>query len=172
MAEPNDRLAAERLAELLERYEGPLLRYAQRLVGGDLETARDVVQDTFLRAMQQDAAALDGQAGPWLYAVCRNRALDIRRKENRMTPTSETLLDARPSAGPPPGLSLETADDSRRLLAALDRLPASQQEVVRLKFQAGLRYKEIADVTGLTVTNVGFLLHTALRTIREQCGEA
>ncbi len=49
----------------------------------------------------------------------------------------------------------------------LDQLPDNQQEVVRLKFQNEMTYQEIADVTGLTVTNVGFLLHTALKRLRE-----
>ena len=47
-------------------------------------------------------------------------------------------------------------------------MPANQQEVVHLKFQSGLSYREISDVTGLSVSNVGFLLHTALARLREQ----
>jgi len=50
----------------------------------------------------------------------------------------------------------------------LAALPLNQREVVRLKFQNGLSYQEISRVTSLTVTNVGFLLHTALKTIRHQ----
>jgi RNA polymerase sigma-70 factor (ECF subfamily) len=45
-----------------------------------------------------------------------------------------------------------------------------QQEAVRLKFQHGLSYKEIASVLDLTVTNVGFILHTALKTLRARLG--
>ena len=44
----------------------------------------------------------------------------------------------------------------------------NQREVVRLKFQAGLSYAEISRVTGHSVSNVGFLLHTALKTLRRQ----
>ena len=49
----------------------------------------------------------------------------------------------------------------------LARLPENQQEVIRLKFQQGLSYKEISSVTGLSVTNVGFLIHTGLKRLRE-----
>ena len=49
----------------------------------------------------------------------------------------------------------------------LDQLPDNQQEVVRLKFQNEMTYQEIADVTGLSVTNVGSLLHTALKRLRD-----
>jgi RNA polymerase sigma factor (sigma-70 family) len=48
----------------------------------------------------------------------------------------------------------------------MQALPENQQEVVRLKFQNGMSYKEIASVTELTVTNVGFLLHRAINTLR------
>jgi RNA polymerase sigma-70 factor (ECF subfamily) len=48
----------------------------------------------------------------------------------------------------------------------MEALPENQREVVRLKFQNGMSYKEIATVTELTVSNVGFLIHTALATLR------
>jgi RNA polymerase sigma-70 factor (ECF subfamily) len=50
----------------------------------------------------------------------------------------------------------------------LATLSENQQEVVRLKFQSGLSYREISEITDLSVTNVGFLLHTALKKIRER----
>jgi RNA polymerase sigma-70 factor (ECF subfamily) len=49
---------------------------------------------------------------------------------------------------------------------ALDRLSENQREVIRLKFQQGLSYKEISEVTGLSSGNVGFLLHTGLKRLR------
>lgn len=60
-----------------------------------------------------------------------------------------------------------TRDSAEKVFRMLDQLPDNQQEVVRLKFQNDMTYQEIADVTGLTVTNVGFLLHTALKRLRE-----
>jgi RNA polymerase sigma-70 factor (ECF subfamily) len=47
-------------------------------------------------------------------------------------------------------------------------LPRNQQECIRLKFQSGLSYKQISDVTNLTATNVGFLIHTGLKTLRQR----
>lgn len=58
-----------------------------------------------------------------------------------------------------------------RVRTALDALPERQQEVVVLKFQNGLSYREIAEVTGLSVSNVGFQLHVALKTLRERLAE-
>jgi RNA polymerase sigma-70 factor (ECF subfamily) len=54
------------------------------------------------------------------------------------------------------------------LLRLIDRLPANQQEVVRLKFQNGFSYKEISRITELSVSNVGFLIHTAVTRMRAE----
>jgi len=59
----------------------------------------------------------------------------------------------------------DTADQIRRFLT---RLPENQQEVVRLKFQNGLSYREISRVTELSVSNVGYLIHVAIRKIRQE----
>jgi RNA polymerase sigma factor (sigma-70 family) len=148
-------------------HEGPLLRYSLRLTG-DLESARDVVQETFMRLCQQNPSDLDGHLPAWLFAVCRNLSLDVMRKEGRMTPLTDSQLLVRPSDEPPPSDVAARNDATSQILQLLERLPASQQEVVRLKFQNGLSYKEISSVTHLSVTNVGFLIHTALKTIRQQ----
>ena len=52
-----------------------------------------------------------------------------------------------------------------------DALPPNQREVIRLKFQNDLSYREIAEVTQLTETNVGFLLHTGLKKLRALLAE-
>ena len=65
-----------------------------------------------------------------------------------------------------PVARLEKSETAKGLLKQIARLPDRQQEVLRLKFHAGLSYKEIAEVTGLTSTNVGFILHTAISKLR------
>ena len=155
------------LRDALERHEGPLMRYACRLVG-DLEQARDIVQETFLRLCRETQANLDGHLTPWLYRVCRSRALDLKRKEGRMRELAEDVASPFVSHEPLP----DYRDDHAAVTRWLSTLPTNQQEVVRLKFQGGLTYKEISEVTNLTVTNVGFLLHTAIKTLRGRMVEA
>lgn len=75
------------------------------------------------------------------------------------------------SLGPDPGAPAEVSAQQREVLAVLRTLPAGQQEVVRLKFQSDLSYREISDITGHSVTNVGNLLHTALATVRDRMRE-
>ncbi len=147
-------------------YEKPLTRYAAHITG-DVERAKEVVQDTFLKLCRQKPAEIRNHLAQWLYTVCRNRALDVRRKERRMTGISDAQLQQAYS-GPELSAALEKEEQFADVLKILNTLPANQQEVLRLKFQSDLSYDEISQITSLTVSNVGFLIHTGLKTIRER----
>jgi len=164
-------LAADRewICAALRQYEQPLTQYAARLLLGDVDRARDVVQDTFLKLWTVERASVDGHLGQWLYRVCRNRALDVRRKESRMTVLTENQGETRAASwrttdADPPAAPVECGS----ALAVLETLSERQQEVIRLKFQGGLSYREIATVMDLTVNHVGVLIHNTLKTIRER----
>ncbi len=144
----------------------PLLRYATRLFNGDVDRARDVVQDTFLRLMAQPFEAVDGHAVEWLFTVCRHRALDVLRKESRMKRFGEGEAERVTATDSRPGFMLEHEETHAAILRLIEQLPPNQQEVVRLKFQNGFSYKEISHITELSVTNVGFLIHTAVARLR------
>lgn len=161
MGEPDGR---DWLDDLLARYEGPLLRYVARLTG-DGERARDIVQDAFVRLVRERPGVIENHTAEWLYAVCRNRAIDVHRKERRMKPMVLVEAETTPAIESPAD-TIEQRDSASAVMKLLTTLPENQQEVVRLKFQDGLSYKEIAGVTGLSVSNVGFLIHTAIRTLR------
>lgn len=152
----------------LRKHEGPLLRYAASLVG---ETrAQDVVQDAFLRLCSQPAHSVQDHSAAWLFTVCRNRAIEIRRAERRLRRIEENdeRLEAPDSV---PLAKLERAENVSRVGAAVAALPQKQREVLRLKVEAGLSYKDIAAVMNLTVSNVGFILHTAITAIRDALTE-
>jgi RNA polymerase sigma factor (sigma-70 family) len=155
------------LQAALSRFEQPLLRYAARIVGDD-EAARDVVQDTFCKLHGQPRDVVEPKLAEWLYTVCRNRALDVRRKEARMADVSDAALATSPSADPGPSAVAEVRDTSRKVSRLLATLPENQREVVRLKFEHGLSYQEIAKVTSLSVSNVGYLLHVAIKTLGQR----
>jgi RNA polymerase sigma-70 factor (ECF subfamily) len=134
---------AEWFRSVLERYEGPLTRYAG-LITGNLERAQDVVQDTFLKLCEQEPDEIEGYLAEWLFAVCRNRALDVQRKESRMRPMADEDLQNHSSTELPPDKVIELKESSQALLKLIETLPWRQQEIVRLKFQNGLSYAEIA----------------------------
>ena len=167
----------------IEEHQSGLVRYAQHFLG-DLERGRDVVQDTFLQLCRQSPEKLENDIKPvlrpWLFRVCRNRAIDICRKEKRMklAPADELAQRiADPETGRSSGCSMPEAAAQKKeqadsLGTQIKRLPENQQEVLRLKFHAGLSYREIAEITGLTTSNVGFLLHTAITKLRQRVASA
>ena len=153
------------IKEVLDSHEGPLLRYAYRLCS-DLELARDAVQDTFLKLCREDRSKIESYLVKWLFTVCRNRVFEILRKENRMTGMTELELVQKPVGTESPADVAEKAEDRSTLKALMQELPEREQEVLRLKFQNGLSYKEISEITSLSVSNVGFILHKTIKELR------
>lgn len=157
---------ADWITAAMDAHAEALVRYTARLTP-DLDTARDVVQDAFVRLCRADRAAIGERVDLWLFTVCRNRAFDLYRKDRRMTPLTEAAARTQAVADADPEAAALRLDAHGRLLALLATLTDRQQEVVRLKFQHELSYAEIAQVTGLSVANVGYLLHMALKRLRE-----
>ncbi len=161
----------ERMKALLARFELPLLQYATRIIG-DRDRARDVVQETFVRLQRDGTEFEDDAPAKWLFTVCRNRALNVCRKEKRMTYLDEEILEAQPAEEPLPFEQLERKEAAGFLLKLVATLPPRQQEVIQLKFQNDLSYQQIAEITKTTANNVGVLIHTALRTLRAKYAQA
>jgi len=167
----NDRLAmitnADDLVEYaLAKYESPLIGYAMTILK-DLERARDVVQDTFIRLYKQDVEKVKTGLKTWLYTVCRNRALDVLRKEKRMVVVDDEMFSYTESRDLSPDRAIDQTERLEQLMCYLDTISENQKKVILLKFQQGMSYQEISDATGLTTGNVGFLLHNGLKRLRE-----
>ncbi len=163
-AETND----QRLEAAQRELGTPLLAFARSILREDRERGHDVVQDVFLKLHKHGADKIEpGRMKAWLFAVCRNRAIDILRKEKPMTVTDANELASVRDQRPDPSIEAERREQHSQVLDLVDRLPDNQREVVRLKFQSDLSYREIADVTQLSVSNVGFLLHNALKQLRK-----
>ena len=157
----------EEFEEIAHRFEIPLLQYARRITG-DREQARDVVQETFVRFQRNGALRREDGPATWLFTVCRNAALNVCRKERRMTYVDEEVIEARESEQPMPFDQLEQKEATGFLLRIVGTLPPRQQEVIQLKFQNDLSYQQIAEIMQTTANNVGVLLHTALRALRQR----
>ena len=127
-----------------------------------------MAQDTFLRLCRVPEEKVGNHVRQWLFAVCRNRAMDVLKKENRMTTVSQREALDRAGCDGDPTISAERKEAVRMAVAVLETLPTNQQEVIRLKVQNGLSYREISEVTGLSVSNVGFLMHRGIKTLRER----
>lgn len=156
--------------EAVDVYELPLLRYARRILG-DVDLAADTVQHAFVKLCEESQERLEGRVAPWLFRVCRNRALDHLRQSGR----ERSLLGegdiAAPTEGQPasretdPALAVERADLAARLRELLKDLPAPQRETIDLWCE-GLTYRQIAEVTGRQEGHVRVLAHRGLTSLR------
>lgn len=147
------------LAALFESEESGLLRYALSLVRRR-SVAEDLVQETFLRLHQVWADVENPRA--WAYRSLRNLALNHLRDH---PPARESELHEESAAHegtlPPEQLGRAEAVGNMRLLLA--ELPPEDRDLVRLKYQEGLKYDEISRRTGLSAGNVGYRLHHVLK---------
>lgn len=159
--------------EAVETYELPLLRYARRLLD-DLDLAHDAVQHAFVKLCEQSQEKMQGHIAPWLFRVCRNKAIDHLRHAGR----ERTLLDddkeSQTAATPVPAADNREANpadlaerhDLADLVAQLlTHLPVAQRETLDL-WCAGLSHRQIAEVTGRSEGNVRVLTHRGLSTLR------
>jgi RNA polymerase sigma-70 factor (ECF subfamily) len=127
-----------------------------------------VVQEAFIRlfkAWSPGLAAAD-YIRRWLYRVTHNLAVDYIRRESRLRVLHQQhateVQDAR-GAGPNADLAREEAMETA--LYHLRRLKPEERQVVILRLQEGLSYREISAIIGKTETNVGFILHQAVKKI-------
>ena len=132
------------LRRALTDFEVPLTRYAVSILG-DIERARDAVQDTFVKLYEQDPEAIEDKVKAWLFTVCRNRSYDIMNKEKTVTTLDDNEIHALPSSADDPAQLMARGEDRekldsdlKKLLSLIEALPDRQREVMRLKFQADL----------------------------------
>jgi RNA polymerase sigma-70 factor (ECF subfamily) len=170
MSEPPKESPHAWLLAALARFERPLVRYAFSLCG-DLEQSRDAVQDTFVRLSREPPRRghedIEGLAA-WLFTVCRHRVIDSHRKNQRLVPMDTELLDRTASETARPDGALDHKETTGRIRRMIAELPAKQQRVLKMKFEAGLSYKEISAATGLSTGNIGWLIHQAVQSLRNQ----
>jgi RNA polymerase sigma-70 factor (ECF subfamily) len=155
--------------EALNEHELALTRYALRLLG-NREQARDVVQHAFLKLCEQSPEKLVGGERQWLYAVCRNRALDLLRhgKTSGGEPNPESEAGWRDAVGrePDPANAAEQEELSDILVRLVRELPAAQREAIDL-WRDGFNYREIAEIIRRQEGNVRVLVHRGLAALRE-----
>lgn len=153
------------LNELVATYESALLRHAARLTG-NAAAAEDVVQNAFIKLIRRWKGPLapSPPLAGWLYRVVHNEAVDHVRHEARRHELyasharDRATRQAAEVARPP-----EPSERAAAAAAALARLPERERLLVTLKVYEDKSYREIAEIAGLSVGNVGFILHHAMK---------
>jgi len=158
-------ITSQNLAEAFTELREPVSRYLLAL-GLAPPEAEEVVQETFLRLCQHlDANGSQGNLRGWVFRVAHNLARDeYRRKQRRPAEP----LDVESASGDTPEQLLLALERTRRLEAAMSRLPVHQQECLHLRAE-GLRYREIAEVLNAAVSTVADWVQQALKTLAKEC---
>jgi RNA polymerase sigma factor (sigma-70 family) len=154
--------------EAMEAHQSALIRYARSLLH-DGDRARDAVQEAFIKLCQQSPEKVGDHLLPWLFRAVRNQCLNMLRKEKRMSHLDDldsVSVQENPAQSHPQEQRRKETINS--LFELVETLPHRQRELVLLKFQQDFSYQEISDVTGLSVTNVGYILHQAIRALKHQ----
>jgi len=158
------------LLEAVDHYEQPLTRYARRLLG-DIDLAADAVQHAFVKLCAESRSRVGERVAPWLYRVCRNRAVDHLRHAGREQALADGDTLAHGAATEPldrdvdPAVAAERSDLATRLRTLLLALPAPQRETIDLWCE-GFTYREIAGITGRQEGHVRVLAHRGLAALR------
>ena len=164
--------------QLVLRWERPIYALAYRVIGRE-EDARDVAQETFLRAFRA-LSGFKGQAkfSSWLYRITLNLCRDWIRKEKR-TPVSQAPegIDIIELAGEAtPAESIEQLVGRKELGRAVSRamamLPEEQRTAIILKEYHGLTFQEIADMLDCPLSTVKTRLYQGPSVVRKQLEDA
>jgi RNA polymerase sigma factor (sigma-70 family) len=160
----------ETIEELFAALESPLLSYALRLVG-ERGLAEDIVQESFMRLHAHFAEVREPRR--WLYRTAHNLALNQRRGSDKIISLEpgEGAGNAHGESSDPqllPDEQIIRLEGIGLVRLSIGSLDERGQELIRLKFQENLSYKEISARTGLKVGHVGYLLHHAIKAIADE----
>src|ERR671910_535923 len=158
--------------QLVLRWERPIYALAYRVIGRE-EDARDVAQETFLRAFRA-LKGFKGQAkfSSWLYRITLNLCRDWMRRERR-TPVSQApegvdLIELASEQGPVESIEdlVARREMSDAVAEAMKRLPEEQRTAIVLKEFHGLTFQEIAELQGCPLSTVKTRLYQGLSVLR------
>lgn len=155
----------EQFAGLVQRYQEPLIHFLRRILGSEDEIL-DCAQDAFLAAYRNLFRYTEEHPfRAWLYAIARNKALDLLRKRRRAgsQPLDETIVDHQPG---PEEVSLVN-EQASMLSEVLNELPEHYKQALYLRYHQELTYEEIALVLQIPVSRVKTYLHRGKEKLRQ-----
>jgi RNA polymerase sigma-70 factor, ECF subfamily len=162
----------EVLEELFRRYRLPAYRVAYRLLGHEAD-ALDAVQEGFVKALTHlHSFEHRSTFKTWLLRVVSNAALDMGRQRGRRVALNLSAAEANDGDDPSllvqgdPAQRLERVDLRRQLNRALATLSEAQRRTFVLHAEAGLSYREVADVMGISIGTVMSRLYYARQKLR------
>jgi RNA polymerase sigma factor (sigma-70 family) len=137
------------------------------------QDAQDVVQEAFLRAFKSFGGFHGSNGRAWLLTIVRNTSYTLLKKNRAvdLTTTFDEEIHAAGHESASPATILEHSEDAELIKDAMDQLPAEFREILILRHQEGLSYKEIADIAQIPSGTVMSRLARARAKLKE-CLEA
>ena len=133
------------------------------------EDAKDVVQEAYLRAFKSFGGFHGSNGRAWLLTIVRNTSYTLLKKNRAadLTTTFDEEIHAAGDESASPAIIVEHAEDAELVTKAMDELPAEFREILVLRHQEGLSYKEIADIAQIPPGTVMSRLARARAKLRE-----
>ena len=160
--------------QLILRWERPIYALAYRTIGRE-EEARDVCQETFLRAFRAlPKFRREAKFSSWIYRIALNLCRDWARKERRapvvQAPEDMDLIEMAAAAEPSESIEdlVARKDLTRVVEAAMALLPEEQRTAIVLKEYHGLTFQEIAELQGCPLSTVKTRLYQGLTVLRRE----
>lgn len=162
------------MEEIMSQYQAALLRYAARVLSNE-DAAQDVVQEAFIRLHENRSRILQRRVPVkgWLFRTTHNAAVDYIRRESRLRALHERQAGQEERFAPDD--DAEQRDRSERQALVMDHLQAlrpKEREVLVLRLQEEMSYREIAEVINRSEGYVGSLIHTATRKLTRSLRQA
>ncbi len=163
---------ADSYSILVDRYKTMIYNVAFRMVG-DEDTAKDIAQESFIAAYKGLGQFRFGSKfSTWIYSIALNKCRDHLKLEKDSVSTDE-ISDIMPASGTSPERATAEEQSKDMLQRALNALPAEYRRVLILKHIEELDYREIADITGMSITALKVRAHRGremLKKILEDAG--
>ena len=162
---------------LVARWEKKLFNFAYRLTG-DRDDAFDICQDSFIKAYEQIGQLKDASKFPnWLFKIARNHCVSLQRSEARLpkleAKEDEDVLSLEEILSGSSQVRIDSPQhferNELRLIVerALEHLPFDQREAIVLKVYEGLKFSEIADITGCPISTIKSRLYLGLSQLKK-----
>jgi RNA polymerase sigma factor (sigma-70 family) len=161
------------LEDAMEQYQSALLRYATRVLNNE-DAAQDVVQEAFIRlhGNLDNIAERGVQLKGWLFRTTHNASVDYIRKESRRRTLHERQSQQADLFAGDPDARQEQDERQALVMRHLNTLRPKEREVLVLRLQEGMSYKEIADVLKRSEGYVGTLIHNATKKLTQSLRQA
>ena len=150
----------------VESHSGRLTGYAYAICG-DMEQAKDAVQDAFMALCRQERID-ENKVVPWLFKVCRNKLYDAMKRDRFSAPLPENCDPA--DGMPGPFRILANAESVEIMRKKLSELPPPQREILYLRFFMEKTYAEISELLDIPQNSVGATISRGIENLKKKLG--